>query len=82
MLAATLVPTTLAGYRFWEERDPSVKAAQRVQFLKDLSVLGGLLSIATNTGGRPSLPWRARRAVGSAVGTSVDTVGRLIPTPN
>jgi len=80
VLAATLVPTTLAAHRFWEERDPAAKASERVKFLTDLSVLGGLLSIATNTGGRPSLPWRARRAVGSAVGTSVDTVGRLIPT--
>src|SRR5690348_10900120 len=25
-LAATLVPTTVAGHRFWEERDPAAKA--------------------------------------------------------
>jgi len=80
ILAATLVPTTLAGHRFWEEREPGAKAMQRIHFLKNLSILGGLLSMATTPGGRPSLPWKARRAVGSAVEASVDTVARLIPT--
>ena len=55
---------------------------QMNHFLKNLSILGGLLSMATNTGGRPSLPWKARRAVGNAVEASVDTVARLIPTTN
>lgn len=80
VLAASLVPTTLAGHRFWEERAPDAKRMQRLQFLKNLSILGGLISIATNTGGRPSIPWRARRALGSAVDSSVDTVQRLVPT--
>ena len=80
VLAATLVPTTLAAHRFWEEREPGAKATQRIQFLKNLSMLGGLLSMATNTGGRPSLPWKARRVVAGAVESSVDTVSRLIPT--
>ncbi|MCZ9342411.1 DoxX family protein, partial [Streptomyces sp. TRM76130] len=31
-LAATLVPTTLAAHRFWEEEDPSARAQQRVHF--------------------------------------------------
>ena len=79
VLAASLVPTTLAGHRFWEETTPDAKKMQRTQFLKNLSILGGLLSIATNTGGRPSIPWRARRAITSAVDTSVDTVHKLIP---
>ena len=43
MLAASLVPTTLAGHRFWEETDPQAKAMQRLQFAKNTSVLGGLL---------------------------------------
>lgn len=79
LLIGSLVPTTVAGHRFWEIDDAAGKRLQRLQFLKNLSMLGGLLSIATSTGGRPSLPWRARRALGTAVDTSVDTVQRLIP---
>ena len=62
VLAASLVPTTLAGHPFWEERDPQAKATQRLQFFKNASVLGGLLLAAVDTEGRPGLAWRARRA--------------------
>ena len=61
-LAASLVPTTLAGHRFWEEHEPGRRKVQRVAFLKNLSMLGGLVLAATDTEGRPSLGWRARRA--------------------
>ncbi|MGH7316915.1 MAG: hypothetical protein ACREJS_11700, partial [Candidatus Rokuibacteriota bacterium] len=43
ILAATLVPSTAAGHRFWEEDDPAVRANQRVHFLKNVSMMGGLL---------------------------------------
>ena len=66
LLACSLVPTTLAGHRFWEESDPAARHQQRIQFLKNLSMLGGLILAAADTGGRPSLPWRAKRAVGHA----------------
>lgn len=46
-LAASLVPTTLAGHPYWEETDPAKRAQQRTQFLKNLSMLGGLLYAAT-----------------------------------
>jgi putative oxidoreductase len=59
-LAATLVPTTLAGHRFWEEDDPGAEAAQRVQFLKNVSMLGGLVIAALDTEGEPSVAWRTR----------------------
>ena len=36
-LAASLIPTTLAGHRFWEENDPEKKAAQQIHFLKNAS---------------------------------------------
>lgn len=42
-LAGTLVPTTLAGHRFWDIDDPQERAAQRIHFLKNLAMLGGLL---------------------------------------
>jgi putative oxidoreductase len=62
VLAATLVPTTAAGHRFWEETDPQKKAAQRIHFFKNLSMLGGLLLAAVDTEGKPGVAWRARRA--------------------
>jgi putative oxidoreductase len=62
VLAASLVPTTAAGHRFWEEESPQSKAMQRTHFLKNLAILGGLIIAATDTEGAPSLGWRARRA--------------------
>ncbi|GGM15318.1 hypothetical protein GCM10010129_69390 [Streptomyces fumigatiscleroticus] len=61
-LAATVVPTTLAGHRFWDADDPAERAQQRIHFLKNLSMLGGLLIAADDTGGTPSLLWRGRHA--------------------
>ncbi|HVM65864.1 MAG TPA: DoxX family membrane protein, partial [Acidimicrobiales bacterium] len=61
VLATSLVPTTLAGHRFWEEDDPSKRHTQQVQFLKNTAMLGGLLLATADTGGRASLPWQARR---------------------
>lgn len=61
-IAATLVPTTLAGHRFWEEEDPEQRVQQRIHFLKNLSMLGGLLIAADDTGAAPSLLWRSRHA--------------------
>jgi putative oxidoreductase len=45
-LAASLVPTTLAGHRFWEETDAAGRSTQRVQFLKNAAMLGGLFLVA------------------------------------
>ena len=61
-LMASLVPTTLAGHRFWEEGDEAARAGQRIHFLKNAAVVGGLILAATDTEGRPSLSWRARKA--------------------
>ena len=62
-IAATLVPTTLAGHRFWESDDKQERAAQRIHFLKNLSILGGLLIAAVDTAGA-ALARLARRARG------------------
>jgi len=62
VLAATLVPVTAAGHRFWEEQDPQKKAQQRIHFFKNTSMLGGLLLAAVDTEGKPGVAWRARRA--------------------
>ena len=44
-LAGSLVPTTLAGHRFWEEHDEAARAQQTIQFLKNAAMMGGLLMI-------------------------------------
>ena len=42
-LAGSLIPTTLAGHSFWNLEDPAAQKAQRVQFHKNMAMLGGLL---------------------------------------
>jgi uncharacterized membrane protein YphA (DoxX/SURF4 family) len=44
-LIGSLVPTTLAGHSYWNHEDPEVRKAQRVQFHKNLALIGGLLFI-------------------------------------
>ncbi|NEB75376.1 DoxX family protein [Streptomyces sp. SID14478] len=62
-LAGSLVPTTLAGHAWWKEKDPERRAQQRTQFLKNVSLLGGLLIASADTHGKPSAAYRARGAV-------------------
>ncbi len=61
-LAASLVPTTLTGHRFWEASDDKTRQLQFVQVLKNAGLLGGLLIAAVDTEGKPGLSWRAQRA--------------------
>ena len=65
-LAATLIPTTVAGHAFWEFEDDKDRAQQRIHFLKNLSMFGGLLIAAGDTAGQPSLAWRGRHAARAA----------------
>jgi putative oxidoreductase len=65
-IAATLVPTTIAGHRFWEAEDDTTATQQRIHFLKNLTMFGGLLIAAADTAGNPSLAWRSRHAARSA----------------
>jgi putative oxidoreductase len=60
-LIGSIVPTTYAGHRFWEEEDDQKRAQQRVHFLKNLGLLGGLILAAFDTDGAPSVSWRIRR---------------------
>jgi uncharacterized membrane protein YphA (DoxX/SURF4 family) len=66
VLAATLVPTTAAGHRFWEEKEKGTRSAQQIHFFKNVSMLGGLLLAAVDTEGRPGLAWRARHGARAA----------------
>jgi uncharacterized membrane protein YphA (DoxX/SURF4 family) len=70
VLAASLVPTTVAGHPFWAETDPAAKQQQKLQFAKNVSVLGGLLLAALDTEGRPGVAWRTRHAVGDVARSS------------
>ena len=69
-LSASIVPTTLAGHRFWEHDDPKERFGQLSHFLKNLGLLGGLLIAAVDTEGRPSVGYRARRAAHRAADTT------------
>lgn len=61
-LASSLVPSTIAGHPFWELDDPAEKANERIQFLKDIGLAGGLLLAGVDTEGRPGVRWRTRHA--------------------
>ncbi|MFA9431118.1 DoxX family protein [Egicoccus sp. AB-alg2] len=50
-LAVSLVPTTLAGHAFWKHEDPATRKTNRIQFLKNLGLIGGLVAVAAATEG-------------------------------
>ena len=58
-LAATLVPTTYAAHAFWTVEDPAARAQQKVHFLKNVGLLGGVLLASVDTAGKPGLAYRA-----------------------
>jgi uncharacterized membrane protein YphA (DoxX/SURF4 family) len=62
-LAASLVPTTVAGHRFWEQEGSASRQGQLVHFLKNLGLLGGLIITALDTEGEPGVAWRAQHAI-------------------
>jgi putative oxidoreductase len=61
ILAVTVIPEAATGHAFWAEKGEE-KAEKRSLFARDLGLLGGLLVAAADTGGRESVPHRARRA--------------------
>jgi uncharacterized membrane protein YphA (DoxX/SURF4 family) len=62
VLAGSLLPSTIAEHQFWHVDDPQEKAQERIQFLKNVGLTGGLLLASVDTEGRPGLRWRTRRA--------------------
>lgn len=77
VLGATLIPTTLAGHRFWEMDDEAERTAHQVHFAKNAAVLGGLVFAALDTGGRPSIFWRGRKGA-EALGSQLAEVTQLV----
>jgi uncharacterized membrane protein YphA (DoxX/SURF4 family) len=45
-LAGSLIPTTWAGHVYWTIEDPAARKQQRIQFHKNMAMLGGLLFAA------------------------------------
>jgi putative oxidoreductase len=45
-LAASLVPTTVAGHPYWKMDDPVARKTNRIQVLKNVGLAGGLLAVA------------------------------------
>jgi uncharacterized membrane protein YphA (DoxX/SURF4 family) len=45
-LAGSLIPTTLAGHAYWTVEDPAARKQQRIQFHKNMALIGGLLFAA------------------------------------
>ena len=43
VLAGSLIPTTLAGHAYWTVEDPAARKLQRIQFHKNMAMIGGLL---------------------------------------
>ncbi|MCF6525172.1 DoxX family protein [Streptomyces sp. JJ36] len=60
VLLGTLVSTTAAAHRFWEEEDEGTRNDQLIHFLKNAGLAGGLLLAVADTEGKPSVAWRAR----------------------
>ena len=72
-LAVSVVPGSLGGHAFWNETDPTRKAAERRALFTDVGLIGGLIIASVDTEGRPSLGWRGRRAA-RKLGESVSGV--------
>ena len=76
VLSASVVPTTLAGHRFWEHDDPTERFGQISNFLKNTGLLGGLLLAAVDTEGKPSVGYRARKAAKLAARATEENYGK------
>jgi putative oxidoreductase len=56
-LAGSLIPTTLAGHAYWKVEDPAARKMQRIQFHKNLAMIGGLLfAVLDEPQHRPARP--------------------------
>ena len=44
-LIGTLIPTTFVGHPFWQEENPQARAQQQIHFMKNLAMIGGLVSV-------------------------------------
>ncbi|GAA4891682.1 hypothetical protein GCM10025789_05780 [Tessaracoccus lubricantis] len=59
-LIASLVPTTLAGHPFWEMEAGQARSMNKIQFFKNLSIIGGLVSVLLSPGKAKKVTARRR----------------------
>lgn len=59
-LVGSLIPTTLAGHPFWAVQDPAARKLQRIQFHKNMAMIGGLLFAVLDNPRRRHQPGRRR----------------------
>ena len=67
-LVGSMIPTTLAGHSYWTHDDPAARAQQRIQFHKNLAMIGGLLLAVLDdpTRERPPAPKRTGQTESAA----------------
>lgn len=65
-LAGSLIPTTAAGHAYWAVEDPAGRNLQRIQFHKNMAMIGGLLFAVLDSSQRAK-PRRVRRRLGAPV---------------
>ena len=75
VLAASLIPSTLAKHPYWSRTDAVEKAEDRSHFLKNVSLLGGVLLAARDTEGRPGLVYLAAKG-GESIARDTRRLGR------
>lgn len=79
LLAGSLVPSTIAKHPFWSRSDATERAEDQHQFLKNVSLLGGVLLASRDTEGRPSIAWRAQKggqAIAKSTGKASDKLAK------
>jgi putative oxidoreductase len=77
LLVAFLVPVTLMMHDFWKVADPAARQMQLINFMKNVSMLGGALVLFVFGAGALSVDaWLVRRRVARG-----RTVGRFLATP-
>jgi putative oxidoreductase len=52
LLLAFMVVATLIGHRYWDFADEAARRGQLIHFLKNLAMIGGLLVLFVNGGGK------------------------------
>jgi putative oxidoreductase len=61
-LIVFLIPTTLIFHAFWRETEPGPSRVQMINFLKNVAIMGGMLTIVARGAGPWSLDgWLAHR---------------------
>jgi putative oxidoreductase len=75
VLAATMPSVTVAGHPYWNETDPAARANQRIHFVKNMSMAGGLLMATLDP--EPHKKFIGRRAKDRLTGAAASVADQL-----